>query len=314
MTVTLGSVDEIDSAGTSTPESNFSVASLPQPIPRGSEFPPASGLSQMAYAANDNDDASDVSMSADSDDSDDDSQNGSHGVTAHIVTQQPAPEFPVAGQKRKLSPQQDTSLVRQSWDTGRDEDNKRIKLDLGRDPALASYRDKAGRLNTDRSFLPAEIWHYIFAFTHPRALGCSLQVNKVFRAYLDPSSSPSSRSLASLSMSVVQARTTEAIWGASRRTFYPGMPSPLQGFTELEMWRLACTTKCQFCGRKNQALSSIPADPWHCGPGENGVSTIWPFAIRACGTCLQQQSAKVGRLFCFSFVSILTSTDNALGN
>lgn len=297
MTVTLGSVDDIDSTGTSTPESNFSVTSLPQPIPRGSELPTASGLSQMTYTANDDDDASDVSMSADSDDSDDDSQNGSHGVTSHIIIQQPAPDVLVTGQKRKLSPQQDSSLVGQSWDTGRGEDIKRIKLDLGTDPALASYRDKAGRLNTDKSFLPAEIWHHIFTFTHPRALGRSLQVNKVFRAYLDPSSSPSSRSLASLSMSVVQARTTEAIWGASRRTFYPAMPSPLQGFTELEMWRLACTTTCQFCGRKTQALSSIPADPWHPGPGENSVSTLWPFAIRACGSCLQQQSVKVGRLF-----------------
>jgi hypothetical protein len=224
-------------------------------------------------------------MSAETEDSDDDSDYGPHGAASRIISQDNLTTSQVAGQKRKMSFGQGNA---------RGEEYKRVKFDLGGDSALASYRDEDGHLRTDRSLLPAEIWHQIFTFTSPRALGRLLQVNKVFRAYLDPSSPTNPHTLASLSISVAQKRSPEAIWQASRRFSLPGMPSPLKGFNELEMWILACTDLCQFCDRNGQPVNQISSDQWHSGPGETGVSTIWPFAIRSCGSCLKEKSIKVG--------------------
>jgi hypothetical protein len=289
MIATPGSVENTDKTGTSTPESGFSFTSHGLSALKSSEQPGSSSLSQTVYPGNDDDDASDVSMSPETDDSDNESESGSQDV----VISNTGMGSLVPGQKRKMSSGQGTISEGLAWSVGRGENHKRIKLDLSEDAALATYRNEAGHLKHDRSLLPTEIWHQIFSFAVPRALGCSLQVNKVFRAYLDPSSSASPTNLPSLSMSVAQTRTLEAIWQASRRLYYPGMPAPLKGLTELEMWRLACTSTCQFCNRKNQPSSSISIDQWHSGPGEKGVSTIWPFAVRACGPCLQQNSLKV---------------------
>ncbi len=293
MPTILGSVDEADRTGTSTPDTTASLAPPTRPASGSSELPLVSDSRSNMSPMNDNDDddASDVSMSAETEDSDDDSDDNSHIAALMTISQDHATSSLVTGQKRKMSLGQGAA---------RGEDHKRVKLDLSGDSALASYRDKGGHLQTDRSLLPAEIWHQIFTFTSPRALGRLLQVNKVFRAYLDPSSSTSPHSLASLSISVAQIRAPEAIWQASRRLFFPGMPSPLQGFNELDMWSLACTPICQFCGRKDQPTSPLSTDQWHSGPGETGVSTIWPFAIRSCGSCLQQKTVKVG-VFVFGY-------------
>lgn len=287
MPTTLGSVDEADRTGTSTPDTIISLAPPIRPASGSSELPSVSDFPPSMSPTNDEDedDASDVSMSAETVDSNDDSEDDSHGAASMIISQDHATSSLVTGQKRKMSLGQGTA---------RGEDHKRVKLDLSGDSALASYRNKEGHLHIDRSLLPAEIWHQIFTFTSPRTLGRLLQVNKVFRAYLDPSSSTSPHSLASLSISVAQMRAPEAIWQASRRLFFPGMPSPLQGLNELDMWRLACTPTCQFCGRKDQPTSPLSTDQWHSGPGETGVSTIWSFAIRSCGNCLQQKTIKVG--------------------
>jgi len=286
MPTTLGIVDGAVSTGTSTPETATSLATPIRPASRSSELPSVSDLPTNMSPGNDGDedDASDVSMS-ETEDSDDDSVDYPQGAASMIISQDHTTSSLVTGQKRKMSLGQGAA---------RGEDHKRVKLDLSGDTALASYRDKEGRLHSNRSLLPAEIWHQIFTFTSPRTLGRLLQVNKVFRAYLDPSSSTSPHSLASLSISVAQMRAPETIWQASRRLFLPGMPSPLQGLNELDMWRLACTPTCQFCGRKDQPTSPSPTDQWHSGPGETGVSTIWPFAIRSCGSCLIQNTVKVG--------------------
>lgn len=286
MPTTLGSVDGADSTGTSTPDTATSLATPIRSAFRSSELPSVSELPSNMTLGNDadDDDASDVPMS-ETEDSEGDSEDYPHGAASMIISQDHATSSLVTGQKRKMSLGQGAA---------RGEDHKRIKLDLSGDSALASYRDKEGHLRANRSLLPAEIWHQIFTFTSPRTLSHLLQVNKVFRAYLDPSSSTSPHSLASLSISVAQMRSPETIWQASRRLFLPGMPSPLQGLNEIDMWRLACTPTCQFCGRKDQPTSPSSADQWHPGPGETGVSTIWPFAIRSCGSCLQQNTVKVG--------------------
>jgi hypothetical protein len=312
---TPGSDGTIFRTTDSTPVSAMSIASPMQPASRNSNLLGQARLIQMPPAVND-DDASDVSMSAETDDSDDDSQ---ERVTSRIIFQQHIAEHSVSGQfpvdvsrKRKLSFGQSSNSGAQPWGTNQTQGHKRAKLNLGIDLALASYWTKDGHLPLDRSRLPAEIWHHIFTFTPPRALGRLLQVNKVFRAYLDPSSSDNPPVLPSLSRSVALFREPEAIWQASRRLFRPGMLSPLQGLSDLDMWQLAGNTACQFCDRKDQLSSSIYADQWHSGPGQTGVSPIWPFAIRSCGPCLQQRSIKVG---CYLLWAIhVTSTNHQPGH
>lgn len=237
----------------------------------------------MSSVANEEDDASDVSMTEDSDDESDGSS-----PAAIIVTPQHPPTSNTSGnlsdmsKKRKYTPEYENTSAKQSWETEKSDEHKRIKT-------------TESRLPSDRSQLPTEIWHSIFTFTPPRALGRLLQTNKRFRAYLDPSSPTYSPVVAPLPAkeSVARIQSPESIWQAARRNFYPGMPSPLQDCSELEMWKLACTRRCQFCDRIGQPPTP-GADKWHSGPGENGVIPIWPFTIRSCGPCLQNNTIKVG--------------------
>jgi hypothetical protein len=77
--------------------------------------------------------------------------------------------------------------------------------------------------------------------------------------------------------------------------FSPDMPPPLRSMTELESWRLLCSTRCQACnkpdGRTEQ--EQLSSDIWHPGPGMNGVTAVWPFALRACGPCILNRTVKV---------------------
>jgi hypothetical protein len=79
--------------------------------------------------------------------------------------------------------------------------------------------------------------------------------------------------------------------------FSPGMPAPLKGKTELDMWRIVCARSCQFCGNVEVTTADGHAigevDPWHRGPGAKGVSPVFPFGIAICGPCLVQKSVKV---------------------
>ncbi|KAF4122563.1 hypothetical protein GMORB2_6869 [Geosmithia morbida] len=87
--------------------------------------------------------------------------------------------------------------------------------------------------------------------------------------------------------------TPDMIWQASRRLFWPRMPAPMRGRSELDMWRMVCGTVCQFCSLRdeNTKLRSIK-DPWHRGPGARGVSTIFTFGIVSCGLCLMKKGLK----------------------
>lgn len=145
----------------------------------------------------------------------------------------------------------------------------------------------------DKSALPPEIWHHIFTFCPPRSLGRLLLVNRLFNVYLCPSSSIRRDRPQALSSGRLSPLQPNSIWQASRRRFWPNMPSPLQGKTELDMWQLSCSTSCQHCGRQGPAQEQGSSDPWHSGPGKDGVAIIWPFATRSCGTCLLVNSIKV---------------------
>jgi hypothetical protein len=150
----------------------------------------------------------------------------------------------------------------------------------------------------DRSLLPGEIWHYIFTFCPPRVLGLLLRVNKTFHGYLDPSGPGNFIDL--LQRSALKPLPADAIWAACRRLFpLPGvqnMPAPLSGKSELDMWKIACGSLCQFCSKKRKTSIATSIDKWHSGPGENSIAPIFSLGIRSCGTCLQQHLMKVGNL------------------
>lgn len=144
---------------------------------------------------------------------------------------------------------------------------------------------------SDRSLLPAEIWHHVFTFVPPRTLGSVLQVNKVFHCYLSRQGPAlQCRALPPLSRTTVSVLQPDAIWQSSRRRHWPKMPAPLLGKTELDMWRLLYSRRCQFCRCLSQRASVEALEP---GPGVDGVKIIWPFSVTSCGPCLLTNSIKV---------------------
>jgi hypothetical protein len=239
---------------------------------------------------------SDISMSADTEDEDDQAPIPSTIQVNHIgrILEEPGPVSPAdlppeGSNKRKYQPSTEDTInghISGGCPEG-------IRKRLRPDDSVQNHRTLEGHLREDKSLLPAEIWHNIFTFIPPRNLGLLLRVNKCFNAYLDPSSSQPP--IPPLSRSASQILNPDAIWRASRRFFQPGMPAPLIGKSELDMWKLACSFSCQFCSKKQQSNPPPPIDQWHPGPGENGVIPIWCFGIRTCGSCLQQRSSKVGR-------------------
>ncbi|ERT00230.1 hypothetical protein HMPREF1624_03601 [Sporothrix schenckii ATCC 58251] len=54
------------------------------------------------------------------------------------------------------------------------------------------------------------------------------------------------------------------------------MPAPLKEKTELDMWRLACSSTCQFCGKRDTRRTFPATDPLR-GPGLEGVARVWEF-------------------------------------
>jgi hypothetical protein len=262
------------------------------------------------------DDLSDVSMSAETDESDSDDDTGKSSRSESGQQQSENLDGLLGDISRKRKVPSDTfdpshNLPQMHKET---ESSKRIKLELVPDLTLGSIRTGKGQLPSDRSLLPAEIWHHIFTFTPPRALGRLLRVNKTFRAYLDPDHTLISNSpnIPSLSCGVVPPRQPDIIWQSSRRLFRPWMPNPLEGISELGMWKLACNQTCDFCGKRQIPVSSVSVDQWHSGPGESGVRSIWAFAIRACGPCLQQRTIKV--VIYFIFMSFKIETNLHSGN
>jgi hypothetical protein len=271
----MGSSD----ASASDSSSDESTPALTAPDPPESR---ASTSNNTAPVLGNDESDSDVSMSADSDDDEDEAPNTS---TIQVnqdmdILDQPANVDKTNKRKYPGATEDVSNGVPQDI-------RKRLKAD----EELESNRTHKGGLSRDKSLLPAELWHHIFTFIPPRNLGLLLSVNRSFNAFLDPSSSGLSTS--PLSKSVLSIMNPDAIWRASRRVFLSGMPSPLNGKSELDMLRLACSSSCQFCGKKKQPNPTVPVDLWHPGPGENGVIPIWSFGVVTCGPCIQQRCMKV---------------------
>lgn len=283
-----------------TPSSDLSSGSTESPteVPTPADFPAQTALDNheskvdmSSTAVIEDDSDSDVSMSADSDDDDISSHDTPASQVVSSLQSLPQPDnsdnpAAEASKKRKhSSPSSETPNGQLDQDIN-NESRKRIKPV----ESLPTYRTPQGGLQPDKSLLPAEIWHHIFSFCLPRVLGLSLQVNRSFNAYLDPSSPKNP--IVPLSNSSLHILQADAIWRASRLLFRQVMPGPLSGKSELDMWRMACSSRCQFCGKK-EITSSIPVDQWHPGPGMTGLARIWSFGIRACGSCIQQNTTKV---------------------
>ncbi|TLD33461.1 hypothetical protein PspLS_00453 [Pyricularia sp. CBS 133598] len=169
------------------------------------------------------------------------------------------------------------------------ERSKKVKLDSITGISAPAVKKP---LPSDRSLLPVEIWHYIFTFCPPKTLGNLMGVNKLFHSYLDPSSctpSISQESWATPGPAVVLK--PDSLWKASRRAFWPYMPAPLKSMSELDMWKLACSSACHHCGKHagDAAHATAESSP---GPGMDRVIVVWPFATRTCGPCLVKNSVK----------------------
>ncbi|KAG9246104.1 hypothetical protein BJ878DRAFT_561979 [Calycina marina] len=231
---------------------------------------------------------SDVSMSYETDDVDEPIPDIIPKSALPNVHMMDEPTLP-----RTSAPNYDSSLERKHADCNAiDTESAGIYEKLQRHDDIAGAND-SHKLSKeysglDKSLLPTEIWQHIFTFIPPRTLGTLLRINKSFQSCIDPSLP---KYLVSLPDSALQPVTADAIWQASRRLHHSGMPAPLSGKSELDMWRMACSISCEFCGKK-PASKSLSHDQWHPGPGEDGVTPVWAFAIRTCGLCLEKQTEK----------------------
>ncbi|KAF2705102.1 hypothetical protein K504DRAFT_460873 [Pleomassaria siparia CBS 279.74] len=147
--------------------------------------------------------------------------------------------------------------------------------------------------------LPPAVWQHIFLSCPLTTLGRLLQVNRSFHSYLSDVRNVSPSKPGSGFLRLLKS---ESIWASARNAHPTKPPKPLPGFSELQMWQLLWSKKCQFCHSPN---NFTPGDKiWHKGPSATGVRTIWPFGIRSCGPCLLQR--------CQTDASLLFSTASAL--
>lgn len=266
------------------------------------------GLSaRMAHApvaeqSSSNDAGSDISMSSDSDSDESDTSDAAEPATGPErqptrdgTTENTTDGVDAVSKKRKSpgggSEDSDTQQISTS------EPHKKARLDAEPEKPTVS-----NGIAPDKSLLAPEVWHHIFAFCPPKTLGNLLCVNKLFHQYLNPSSSAQNDYPPPAPQGVLRALKPHNIWDSSRRLFWPHMPAPLRSMSQLSMWKLLCSTKCQQCNKSPIPEGERPTDGVHNGPGSEGVALIWLFGIRVCGPCLLGQAVKV-RHACFPYSS-----------
>ena len=146
--------------------------------------------------------------------------------------------------------------------------------------------------------LPVELWQQIFLHLSPSDLARSVRVCRTLKTYLtETNASPATNKADAKDFSKVRVFDSEAIWAHSRKTLHSNMPRPLSRLTELQMLQLIGNKMCQFCGRPPSQL--YPTSPFNCGPGTEGVRVFWPFGIRSCGKCVEDNTIKVRDLLPF---------------
>ncbi|KAH9878928.1 hypothetical protein J1614_002363 [Plenodomus biglobosus] len=184
-----------------------------------------------------------------------------------------------------------TSSTKRKADELSSSDEKKCRLD----PALSDSSHNSRRFEK----LPPELWQHVFSFCSLADLGRLIQVNRSFLYYLtDVREASTSKS----DHGRLHLLKSESLWASARNALSTKPPKPLPGFTELQMCQLAWSKRCQFCNRLNDFTPGERI--WQKGPGETGVRTIWPFAIRSCGPCLLER--------CQTDSSLLFSAASAL--
>lgn len=138
--------------------------------------------------------------------------------------------------------------------------------------------------------LPPAVWQHIFLSCSLADLGRLMQVNRSFLSYL---TDVHNVSVSKPDSACLRLLKSESVWASARNALSPRPPKPFQGFSELQMWQLAWSKRCQFCSKPSSP--SAGEKIWQHGPGLIGVRAIWPFGIRACGPCLMQQCQTVRR-------------------
>lgn len=189
-----------------------------------------------------------------------------------------------AGAKRKLS---DTADVETPTPLAHAEDPaKKRKLVVSALPVDAPGTPP----RTAR--LPAEVWQRVFMHLSPVMLCRCLRVCKPFNLYLTHlAASPVPRASKKQDQTPARVVDSESIWIHARKNYFTIMPRPLAAFSELDMLKLVGGRTCQFCART--PTPSAATSLFTAGPGANGLRVIWPFGIRACGTCLEARILKV---------------------
>jgi hypothetical protein len=187
-----------------------------------------------------------------------------------------------AGSKRKLS---DTEPYKGDTAVSTEEPQKKRRITMPIPASIGGVATTAG--------WPAELWQQVFIQLAPAMLGRCMRVCKNFNYYLTDIKVPPHTKR---DRHQVRIHDSEYIWMHSRKDTYPTMPRPLQGFTELQMFRLIGCQSCQTCGK-------FPVKPpatsvFNTGPGENGVRVIWPFRLRICGTCFRNDALTVSSNLC----------------
>lgn len=181
--------------------------------------------------------------------------------------------------------QSDTMAVtkRKAEDDSSAQDKKR-KLGSPSCSVFSDLRPCAG--------LPPAAWQHVFLSCALADLGRLMQVNRSFLSYLTDVHDVSVSKPASGYLRLLKS---ESVWASARNALSPRPPKPLPGFTELQMWQLAWSKRCEFCIK---SFSLTPGEKiWQRGPGTAGSRAVWPFGIRACGPCLMQQCQTVSRTF-----------------
>ncbi|KAI1304739.1 hypothetical protein F5Y03DRAFT_166669 [Xylaria venustula] len=172
----------------------------------------------------------------------------------------------------------------------------------------ARLDDGTGRPQSPNKWqLPTEIWQHIFTLLPPKTLGRLLSVNKCFHSLLNPLSNHLCDTPLPILPDSLSTLKPEVIWQLSRRRFWPTMPVPLQGLTELQMWQLACQRRCQFCDRTGQVSPLYSPDPPNGKHKYTGPRPIWSFALRSCESCLVGRTIKEVDLLLSSVPSCLIS-------
>ncbi|KAB8356636.1 hypothetical protein FH972_024213 [Carpinus fangiana] len=133
-----------------------------------------------------------------------------------------------------------------------------------------------------RGELTPELWQRVFCLLPPELLARVQCVNRQFRHYLNEVPVDESKP------GHAQPLHPDVIWATARSLYHPSWPEPPSGIGDRELWQLLMRRTCQFCNRLPE-LGSTSDDPWATGPGGDGVSLVWQFGVRTCGSCLRQR-------------------------